>query len=321
MTDHVLVVGGAGYIGSCCAKLLAQGGYTPVVFDNLSTGHRSFARFGPFVEGDILDPSALDRAMTRYRPRAVCHFAALSIVRDSTQNPLDYFDNNVAGSLNLLRACVEHDVRTLVFSSTAAVYGEAKAVPVPLDAPLKPVNPYGTSKRVVVRSSSTLGATIFRYFNAAGAHPDADVGEWHEPETHLIPNALRAVQAGATMNLYGDDYDTPDGTCVRDYVHVVDLVRAHIAALASPSEGGQVRTFNLGSGQGFSVRSVLEACGRVIGRPVQFDVHPRRPGDPPRLVAGDLDRAAKALRWTPKHSTIDQIVSDAWRWQQKHGHK
>ena len=323
MADTVLVVGGAGYIGSCCAKLLAEDGYRPVVFDNLSTGHAELVRFGPLVNGDVLDNNALEAAFREHRPKAVLHFAAKSVVGDSMRMPLDYFENNVTGSLNLLKACGRHGIETFVFSSTAAVYGQAKTIPIPLDAPLVPVNPYGTSKLVVeklladtVKADGRFGATVFRYFNAAGAHSDGDVGEWHEPETHLIPNALAAVKSGATMKLFGDDYDTPDGTCVRDYIHVVDLVRAHILALSHPAPTGEVRTYNLGSGHGFSVKAVLEACGRVVGRPVSFDIHPRRAGDPPRLVAGDLDRVGEALGWTPTFSEIDRIVADAWRWQQ-----
>ena len=324
MADKVLVVGGAGYIGSCCAKILAEDGYEPVVFDNLTTGHRELARFGPLIVDDIRDRAAVDRALKTHRPRAVLHFAAKSIVGESTRKPIEYFDNNVTGTLTLLAACAESDVETFVFSSTAAVYGQPKRIPIPLDAPRAPVNPYGTSKMVVehlladvLRANSRFGATVFRYFNAAGAHPDADVGEWHEPETHLIPNALEAVRQGARMKLFGDDYDTPDGTCVRDYVHVVDLVRAHIAALKHPAPAGQVRHYNLGSGHGFSVKAVIEACGRVVGRKVDFDVYPRRDGDPPRLVAGDLERVAGDLDWRAMHSDLDTIVGDAWRWQQR----
>ena len=324
MASKIMVVGGAGYIGSCCAKMLAEDGFEPVVYDNLTSGHRELVKFGPLVQGDIRDGAALDEAFRAHRPRSVLHFAAKSIVRDSVQAPLDYYDNNVAGSLSLLQACLRHDVETFVFSSTAAVYGAARTVPIPLTAPLAPVNPYGMSKLTVERvladvvtAHPHLGATVFRYFNAAGAHPDGEVGEWHEPETHLIPTVLGAVLQGEPMPLYGDDYDTVDGTGVRDYVHVVDLVRAHINALIRPASPGEVRTYNLGSGSGFSVKQVVEACGRVIGRTVNYTLYPRRPGDPATLVAGDLDRVEQQLGWRPEHSRIDEIVADAWKWQQQ----
>lgn len=321
MSGTVLVVGGAGYIGSCCAKLLAETGFHPVVFDNLSTGRPEFVRFGPFVRGDIRDSARLDEVFDRFRPKAVLHFAARSVVSESVAEPLLYWNNNVSGSLVLLQACSRHGVEQFVFSSTAAVYGIPDDVPIPVTAPVAPVNPYGSSKvaveaaiRDVCRAGAPFGATFYRYFNAAGAHPDADIGELHEPETHLIPNALLAARDGTALSVFGDDYPTRDGTCVRDYVHVVDLVRAHVAALTHPAAPGDVRVFNLGTGRGFTVREVLEACRRVTGRRLTVKVMPRRPGDPPRLVAGGIEEATRAFAWHARRSDLDTIVEDAWRW-------
>lgn len=324
MGETVLVVGGAGYIGSQCARLLADLGHTPVVFDNLSTGWRDFVRYGPFEHGDIRDAAAVDRVLSTHRPKLVLHFAAKSLVGESMKVPLDYFSNNVTGSLSLLEGCVRHEVENFVLSSTAAVYGVPEAQPIPLDAKLQPINPYGASKMMVeraiedvCRASGTMGATCFRYFNAAGAHPDGDLGERHEPETHLIPNVLKAAVEGRSMKLFGDDYDTPDGTCVRDYIHVLDLVKAHVAVLEHPPTPGETRRFNLGTGEGLSVKQVIEACQRVTGRDIGVDIEGRRPGDPPALVAGDTDRAREALNWTPEHSDVDSIVTHAWAWHRR----
>lgn len=323
MGETVLVVGGAGYIGSHCARTLRELGHEPVVFDNLSTGWREFVRFGPFEHGDIRDAAAVDRVLRTHRPKLVLHFAAKSLVGESMKKPLDYFSNNVTGSLTLLEGCVKHGVENFVLSSTAAVYGVPEATPIPLDTPPRPINPYGASKLMVERAiadvcaaSDTMGATCFRYFNAAGAHPEGDLGERHEPETHLIPNVLKAAVHGEPMKLFGDDYDTPDGTCVRDYVHVLDLVKAHVAVLDHPPRAGEVRTYNLGTGDGFSVKQVIEACEAVTGGKIPVSIEGRRPGDPPSLVAGDTDRARADLAWTPEHSSLEAIVGHAWTWHQ-----
>ena len=320
----VLVVGGAGYLGAHCCRLLAEHGHTPITFDNLSTGWRDFVRWGPLEEGDIRDRPALDRVFEKHHPKVVMHFAALNIVGDSVKRPLEYYDNNVVGSLCLLAACRAHGVESFVLSSTAAVYGEPEKVPIPIDARIAPVNPYGATKAAIERAiedfakaSDRFGATCFRYFNAAGAHPEGDLGERHEPETHLIPNALNAAWNQRPVSLFGDDYDTFDGTCVRDYVHVMDLVSAHAAVLDHPPAPGQVRRYNLGTGTGSSVKQILDACGRVTGRPLQIKIEPRRPGDPPVLVAGDIDRAERELDWRPQHRDIDSIVAHAWRWHQR----
>lgn len=324
MSESVLVVGGAGYLGSHCCRLLAEAGYVPVTFDNLSTGWRDFVKWGPFEHGDIRDPIALRRVFQKYELRNVMHFAALNLVGHSMKRPLEYWDNNVVGSLRLLEACRDFRVESFVLSSTAAVYGEPKQIPIPLDAEIAPVNPYGATKAVIERAiadyaqtSKVFGATCFRYFNAAGAHPEGGIGERHEPETHLIPNALAAAWKGKSMSLFGDDYETPDGTCVRDYVHVLDIVAAHVAALAYPPQPGEVRRYNLGTGTGLTVKEILDACGRVTGRPIDVKTEPRRPGDPPILIAGDIDAAKRDLRWSPVRPDADAIVGDAWRWQQE----
>jgi UDP-glucose-4-epimerase GalE len=302
--------------------MLAEAGHVPITFDNLSTGWRAFARWGPLEEGDTRDRDALARVFRKHEIRSVMHFAASSLVGESTKRPLAYWDNNVTGGLRLLEACATFGVETFVLSSTAAVYGEPERIPIPLDAPVRPINPYGATKAALeravadlARSSTTFGATSFRYFNAAGAHPEGGIGERHEPETHLIPNALSAAWNGRPVALFGDDYDTPDGTCVRDYVHVVDIVRAHVAALEHPPRPGTARCYNLGTGAGFSVREILEACGRVTGTRIDVRVEPRRPGDPPVLVAGDLGAAERDLGWTPTHLGAESIVADAWKWQ------
>lgn len=321
MSDTVLVVGGAGYIGSHAAQQLHDRGIVPVTFDNLGSGWRDFVRWGPFVHGDIRDGAAVRAALRKFRPKMVMHFAAKSLVGESMADPLRYWDNNVAGSLSLIAACVEVGVEHFVFSSTAAVYGEPESVPIAVDAPTVPVNPYGATKLAIERALSdvalrtqALGVTIFRYFNAAGADPQSRVGERHEPETHLIPNVLRAVSEGREFKMFGDDYATPDGTCVRDYIHVLDLVRAHAAVLDHPTAPGDVRTFNLGTGEGLSVKQVVDACRAVTKKPVDVKIEPRRPGDPATLVAGQTELARAALGWTPEHSDVETIVEHAWRW-------
>lgn len=324
MRERILVVGGAGYIGSHCAKLLRARGYEPVVFDNLSSGWRDFARFGDFIHGDIRDPFQLDRAFAKVQPSAIMHFAGKIQVGESVIDPIDYYQNNVSGTLNLLEACRKHAVHHFIFSSTAAVYGEPEVVPIPLSARRQPINPYGHSKVMMEQAlqdfavaEPRFSATCFRYFNAAGAHPDGDIGEKHEPETHLIPNALRAVVEGKPMRVFGDDYDTPDGTCVRDYLHVEDLADAHVRALEHPPKPGEVRFFNLGTGQGMSVKAIIDACQRVLDKRIEVIIEGRRPGDPPTLIAGDIEVATQKLGWTPRFSDVDTVVRDAWNWERK----
>ncbi|MEX2518431.1 MAG: UDP-glucose 4-epimerase GalE [Paracoccaceae bacterium] len=319
MCAKVLVTGGAGYIGSHACKLLKAAGHSSVVFDNLSTGWRQAVKFGSLIEGDLLDPHALRAAFAETRPDAVMHFAALSNVGESAEKPELYWRNNVAGSMNLLDAMRAAGVDKLVFSSTCATYGVTDA---PLDEThgQAPINPYGQSKLAVERMIADytvhgLGAVIFRYFNVAGADPDAEIGEHHEPETHLVPILLDAI-AGARPELVvnGDDYDTPDGTCIRDYIHVMDLARAHVLGLEHLLGGGGALTLNLGSGSGFSVREVIEAAEAATGLPAPCRIGPRRAGDPPRLVSGSA-LAERTLGWRPARSAMATMIADAWAWR------
>jgi UDP-glucose-4-epimerase GalE len=316
----VLVCGGAGYIGSHMCKLLSRSGMVPVAFDNLSTGHRQAVRWGPLVEGDLLDPPALADVFRRHRVDAVLHFAARSLVGESVREPAAYFRNNVVGTLNLLDAMREAQVAKLVFSSTAAVYGVPSTVPIDEDHPTEPVNPYGWSKLLAERSIAEycraygLRAACLRYFNAAGADPDGETGEAHEPETHLIPNILRAAidPSLGPVRLFGNDYDTADGTCVRDYVHVGDLCDAHLRALDFLDSNAGCHVFNLGTGHGDSVADVLAACRDACGGKPEARYEARREGDPPALVAGNA-LAAERLRWSPR-ATLRDCVRDALAW-------
>ena len=320
MTRRVLVCGGAGYIGSHMAKWLAAHGVEPVVLDNLSTGHREAVRFGPLVEADLLDPASLDAAFAAGPFEAVMHFCARSLVGESVQQPLAYYQNNVAGTLNLLQAMQRHGVDRIVFSSTAAVFGEPVAATIDEDHPKTPINPYGASKLMVERMLADaaqaygLRSVTLRYFNAAGASADGDIGEAHTPETHLIPNVLRAALGdGSRLKVFGDDWPTPDGTCVRDYIHVDDLAQAHWLALDHMAAHGGAHAFNLGNGRGFSVREVIAAAEAASGRTVAFDIAPRRAGDPAVLVAAS-DRAREVLGWAPRHADLAEIIDSAWRW-------
>ncbi|MBF0307450.1 MAG: UDP-glucose 4-epimerase GalE [Alphaproteobacteria bacterium] len=316
----VLVVGGAGYVGGQTCKALAAAGLAPVVYDDLSNGHDWAVRWGPLEQGDLRDEARLVAVIERHRPVAVVHFAALIEAGISVGDPAPFYDINIAGSLALLNAMRRTGLDRLVFSSTAAVYGEPVQVPIPESHPLAPVNPYGRTKLAVewmlgdFARAYGIGWVALRYFNAAGADPDGEIGEAHDPETHLIPLALAAA-AGRRPELavFGSDYPTPDGTCVRDYVHVADLAAAHVLALAHLDRGGASGAYNLGNGAGFSVAQVIEAAGRVVGRPVPFRLAPRRPGDPPRLV-GDSTRARAELGWRPARPDLDVMIEDAWRW-------
>lgn len=323
---HVLVTGGAGYIGSHACKLLALHGFAPVTFDNLITGWDSAVKFGPFMRGDLLDRNALDAAFARYKPVAVMHFAALSQVGEATDQPGRYWRNNVLGSLNLVEAMVEAKCKNMIFSSTCATYGEQDGVVLDEQCHQAPINAYGASKRAVEEILSAfsvahgLESVVFRYFNVAGADSEAEVGEWHQPETHLIPVMLEAVAGKRdALTIFGTDYPTPDGTCVRDYVHVMDLVDAHISGLKWLLSGKSSRVFNLGTGAGFSVKEVIAACEVVTGRAVPHSFGPRRAGDAASLVSGSI-RASKELGWTPKLSTLHHMIADAWRWYQSGGY-
>jgi UDP-glucose 4-epimerase len=326
MAEHVLVTGGAGYIGSHACKALARAGFTPVTFDNLSTGWRLAVRFGPLHEGDLLNPDSIAAALDRWRPVAVMHFAALSLVGEAMANPGKYWRGNVLGSLNLIEAALSAGVKDFIFSSTCATYGEPDGIAVDEDTPQAPINPYGASKRAIEEMlrdfgrSSGLNAVIFRYFNVAGADPEGEVGEWHQPETHLIPLMLDAVAGKRpALTLHGTDYPTPDGTPIRDYVHVMDLVDAHVAGLRWLQSGHGSRVFCLGTGHGFSVREVVDQARNVTNRAVPIVEGPRRAGDAVRLVCGS-DRARDELGWAPVRSTMRQMIADAWSWQQVGGY-
>lgn len=317
---YVLVTGGAGYIGSHACKALAAAGYVPVTFDNLVYGHRSAVRWGPFCYGDVLDRAALDAAMRAWQPVAVLHFAAYIDVSESVRDPGRYYANNVAGALSVLRSMVAHKVPAFVFSSTAAVYGTPQADRLDESHRLQPINPYGASKLMVERmlqdfdAAHGLRSVSLRYFNAAGADPDGETGELHDPETHLIPLVLDAA-AGIRphVTVYGDGHPTPDGTCIRDYIHVSDLAQAHVAALRALENGAATTAYNLGNGRGFSVREVIDAARGVTGRDIPVVAGPRRAGDPPELVA-DATRARAELGWVPQHADLHDIVRTAWAW-------
>jgi UDP-arabinose 4-epimerase len=319
----VLVTGGAGYVGSHACKALARAGFVPVTYDNLSNGHEWAVRYGPLERGDILDRQALDVAIARHAPVAVLHFAALAYVGVSVSDPATYYRNNVAGSLNLLEAMKDAGIGAIVFSSTCATYGVPPPAPISEGTPQHPINPYGATKLVVewmlrdFAHAYGLRYAALRYFNASGADPDNEIGEAHFPETHLIPLALDAASGrGGELSVFGDDYDTPDGTCIRDYIHVSDLADAHVLALEALLAGMASNAFNLGNGNGFSVRDVLGAIRRATGLEVPHRIAPRRAGDPALLVA-DASRARDVLGWRPRHDDLDEIIRTAWAWHQK----
>jgi UDP-glucose 4-epimerase len=319
----ILVCGGAGYIGSHMVRRLREAGSELVVLDNLSTGHRQAVEGSELVVGDLLDTVLLEQLFAQHRFDAVMHFCAKSLVGESMHEPYAYYHNNVAGTLNLLAAMRSHDARRLIFSSTAAVYGMPLTETIDEDHPCNPINPYGRSKLMVeeiLRDAARaygLRSVSLRYFNAAGASDDASIGEAHEPETHLIPNMLRAAEPGALpLSVYGNDYPTRDGTCVRDFVHVDDLAEAHLAALAYLETHDGAHLFNLGNGDGFSVMEILAAANEVTGRKIPWIVAPRRDGDPLTLVASST-KARAELGWQPKRTQIEQIIASAWRWHRE----
>ena len=317
----ILVTGGAGYIGSHTVKELLKQGYEVVVFDNLSRGHRELLLSPAFVEGDLLDPQALETAFQGYSIRAVIHFAALTSVPESVAEPDKYYRNNVVGTLNLLDAMRRHGVELLIFSSSAAVYGDPERIPIPEDHPKRPKNPYGRTKLMMEEILADYGGAYglrhvsVRYFNAAGSDPEGGIGEWHEPENHLIPIVLEvALGRRPHLEIYGTDYETPDGTAVRDYVHVADLARAHVLALQALEQGRKLApAYNLGIGRGYSVREAWGVCQRVTGRTIPSRAAPRRVGDPAVLVA-DPRLAQQDLGWKPEFTNLEAIVVTAWRW-------
>lgn len=317
---RVLVCGGAGYIGSHTAKLLARRGHTPVVYDDLSYGHDWAVKWGPLEKGDLGDRARLKEVIERHQIEAVVHFAAFIQVGESVQLPAKYYRNNFVNTLTLLEVMVETGVRDIIFSSTAATYGMPEQMPIPEDEKQLPINPYGESKLFVeyaLRSfahAHGIRWVVFRYFNAAGADPDGEIGEDHTPESHLIPLVIQAARGQRPhISVFGTDYPTKDGTCVRDYIHICDLAEAHVTALGYLRDGGQPIALNLGTGEGYTVREVIQAVERVSGKPVPVVDHPRRDGDSASLVA-DARRARQVLGWEPKLSSIDEIVRTAWRW-------
>ncbi|MEM1150193.1 MAG: UDP-glucose 4-epimerase GalE [Pseudomonadota bacterium] len=321
--DTVLVTGGAGYIGSHACKALRAAGFRPVTYDNLITGWRDAVKFGPFEQGDLLDASRLAEVFERYNPVAVMHFAALSQVGEAMHKPGLYWRNNVLGSLTLIEATVAAGCLDFVFSSTCAIYGEQDGVVLDESCPQEPLNAYGSSKRAVEEILRDVGAAqglrhvVFRYFNVAGADPDAEIGEFHQPETHLIPLVLQAIDGHRpALTIHGTDYDTPDGTCIRDYVHVWDLVEAHVLGLKWLLEGRGSRVFNLGTGRGFSVREVIDQSRAVTNRPVPVEEGPRRAGDATQLVSGSR-RAVEELGWQPARSTLREMIADASAWHRQ----
>ena len=321
----MLVTGGAGYIGSHACKTLAARGYRPVVFDNFVAGHRGAVRYGDLVEGDILDTAAVRAAIRRYGIQAVMHFAAFLDVGESVREPARYYRNNVGGAVSVLEAMAAESVTLFVFSSTCATYGEPLETPIAETHPQRPINSYGETKLAVERAlphferASGIRSMALRYFNAAGADPDGELGEDHHPEIHLIPRALEAAHGGPRLEVFGDDYPTPDGTCLRDYIHVTDLADAHVMALEALAEAGRSAAYNLGTGRPHSVREVIDSVERVTGNPVARTIAPRRPGDPAVLYAAP-QKAQAELHWKPQFAELDSIVRTAWDWRRAHPH-
>lgn len=321
----ILVTGGAGYIGSHVALALKERGHSPVLLDNLSRGHRDIAEQAigeKVIVADTRDARALDEVFAQHKIDAVMHFAAFIEVGESVKDPLSFYDNNVHGTTTLLRAVQKAGVGHFVFSSTCATYGPPRIVPIPEDHPQHPVSPYGQTKLVVERMLADcevafgLKYVSFRYFNAAGAHPDGGLGEDHSPETHLIPLVLDAACGRRpSIAIFGDDYETPDGTCVRDYVHVSDLATAHVLGVEYLLANGESTAINLGNGRGFSVKEVIAAAIRVTGKPIRAELAGRRPGDPPILV-GSSEKARSLLGWCPRYADIETIIAHAWAWHQ-----
>ncbi len=319
----ILITGGAGYIGSHVVKELLRRGHQPIVYDNLQTGHRKAVNRADLIEADLADERKLRETFENFPIHSVMHFAADSQVGESLENPLKYFNNNLRNSLKLIETMIEFNVKKFVFSSSASVYGEPREVPIPEGHPCLPINPYGETKWIfekILQKLSEEGKLDFislRYFNAAGADPDGGIGEDHSPETHLIPIAIKAAMEGKPVPIFGTDYDTPDGTCIRDYIHVTDLAGAHILALERLDSGGPSRIYNLGNGNGYSVREVIETVRKVTGLKVAAIEAPRRAGDPARLVASS-EKIKRELGWVPQYPALETIIETAWQWHRKH---
>jgi UDP-arabinose 4-epimerase len=322
---RILVTGGAGYIGSHTAKALSKSGYEPIVFDNLSTGHDWAVRWGPLVRGDLCDKPLIERTLREFEIGAVIHFAASAYVGDSVTHPRHYYQNNIANSLNLLDAMLDTGVRHIVFSSSCATYGSPETLPIREDHRQLPLSPYGESKYFIERAMESYARAYgqkyvsLRYFNAAGADPDGEIGEDHAPEIHLIPRAIAAASGGEGLHVFGDDYPTPDGTCLRDYIHVADLADAHVKALDAIADVGRSAAYNLGTGRPHSVRDVIQTVEQVTGRRVPWTLAPRRSGDPAVLYAAP-HKAQTELHWKPRFPELESIVRTAWEWHRTHPH-
>ena len=321
----ILVCGGAGYIGSHMVKLLASSGHDVVTFDNLSSGHREAVKWGQLVEGDLLNLTDLDQIFSSHNFDIVMHFSAKSIVPESMENPSLYYNNNVVGTINLLDMMMKYNVKKFIFSSTAATYGIPETSEISEEHKTVPINPYGHSKLIVEQilqryyEAYGLSSVTFRYFNAAGADPEGEIGENHDPETHLIPNILKSLlEAEAVLKVFGNDYDTPDGTCVRDYVHVNDLAEAHLLGANYLQDNAGAHLFNLGSGSGYSVLEVIKAAEVAVGKPISYSVEQRRAGDPDTLIANST-KARTILGWKPDFDNINDIVGTAWKWHSAQG--
>jgi UDP-glucose-4-epimerase GalE len=318
----ILVTGGAGYIGSHACKVLAAKGFEPIVYDNLSRGNRWAVKWGPLELGDIADPVRLRAVLEQYRPAALIHLAAYAYVGESVEFPLLYYRNNVGGTSSLLQTLIDFQPIPVVFSSTCATYGVPQTSPIPEDHPQRPINPYGFSKLVVERMLADLDAVhvlrsiSLRYFNAAGADPDGQIGEAHDPEPHLIPLVLAAARDGDPVRVFGNDYDTSDGSCVRDYIHVLDIADAHVRAIDYLISGGASCSLNLANARGYSVKEVIATAERVCGKPIRVEMVARRSGDPAVLI-GALGRAQTLLGWKPARSDLELQITDAWNWMTK----
>jgi UDP-glucose-4-epimerase GalE len=323
LQPNIMVTGGAGYIGSHACKALARAGYTPIAYDNLVYGHSQAVKWGPLEEGDISDSDRVQAVMWKYSPIAVMHFAAYAYVGESVEKPSKYYHNNVMGTLTLLESMRNCGIDKIIFSSTCATYGVPEQIPIPEDHHQNPINPYGRGKLMIEWILQDYAAaygvkyTSLRYFNAAGADPDAEIGEDHNPETHLIPLILDvALGKRDYLEIFGTDYDTPDGTCIRDYIHVTDLADAHLLALEYLVKGGDSVVFNLGNGHGFSVKEVIASALKITGSDIECVKSKRRSGDPPILI-GSSDKIKKNLGWNPVFYDLDAIIETAWRWHRK----
>jgi len=324
--ENILVTGGAGYIGSHTCKALAMAGYYPIAYDNMVYGNPWAVKWGPLEEGDINDRERLDIVIEKYNPSAVLHFAAFAYVGESICHPRKYFRNNVTGSMTLFEAMCDHGIQNIVFSSSCATYGTPEITPISENHVQKPINPYGASKLMVERILNdfhyayNINHVSLRYFNAAGADSDGEIGEFHVPETHLIPLVLEtALKKHPHISIYGNDYDTPDGTCVRDYIHVEDLAQAHVAALTFLKNDKRSESFNLGTGKGFSVKEIIKEAERLTGKEIPFVICDKRRGDPAKLIAV-ANKAKQAFEWVPRQSNLENIIKTAWNWYKNFGH-